>query len=101
MLEGLSVGVAGGGDEHRVDLVLTGRPTPLTSHPAVHVNLVELSHPVEDVVHAGQRFPPANVELPHGLVPAHRVEARGTLRQGETDLGWSTLLVQSQRNTAV
>ncbi len=36
--------------------------------------LLVLTHPVEVVVHAGEIGPHADVELLHGLVPAHRVE---------------------------
>jgi hypothetical protein len=37
-------------------------------------NVFMLTHPVEVVVHAGEIGPHADVELLHGLVPAHRVE---------------------------
>ena len=79
VLEGFSVGIVGGRDEHRVDLVLAGGPAPLSSGPALNMNLVELSHPVEDVVHAVERFPLADLVLPQRLVASHGVEAGGTL----------------------
>ena len=98
VLECLPVGVGGGRDEHRVDLVLAGSPTLLTFLLTLHMNLIKFScqieskfrnfwkryieptHPVEDIVHTLESLPPADVVLPDSLVPTHGVEPRSTLR---------------------
>ena len=43
VLEGLSVGVGGGRDEHGVDLILAGRSTLLSFGLTLNMNLVEFS----------------------------------------------------------
>ncbi len=54
LLEGLLVRVVGGGDEQVVDLVLAVSQADLGLVGDDVVHLVELAHPVEDVVGAGE-----------------------------------------------
>ena len=56
LLEGLLVRVVGCGDEEVVDLVLAVRQADLGLVLDDVLDLVELAHPVEDVVRTGQLF---------------------------------------------
>ena len=95
LLEGLLVGVVGGGDEEVVDLVLAVGEADLGLVLDDVLDLVELAHPVEDVVRAGQLFALAHrVALVRGgtslvVKPVERkkVRVRGTqLNERETQL---------------
>ena len=100
LLEGLLVGVVGGGDEEVVDLVLAVGEADLGLVLDDVLDLVELAHPVEDVVRAGQLFALAHrVALVGGgtalvVKPVERkkVRVRGTqLNERETQLSALTL----------
>ena len=71
--EGLPVRVRAGGDEEAVDLVLACGPA--LDKDAVVVYMVELAHPVHQVVHAGEVGADAHVVVLHGVLAAHGVEA--------------------------
>ena len=67
LLEGLLVGVVGGGDEEVVDLVLAVGEADLGLVLDDVLDLVELAHAVEDVVGAGELL-----ALAHGVALVRR-----------------------------
>ena len=67
------VRVRGRGDEEAVDLVLAGGAA--LDEAALVVDVVELAHAVEEVVHAGEVGPDAHLVLLHRVLAAHLVEA--------------------------
>jgi len=67
---------------------------------SIVLDMVELAHPVEEVVHAGQVWADADVVVLHGVLATHRVETwkewkrfRGRPVQLKDTMSWVRILL--------